>query len=158
MESETSSGDEAILLTITDRDGRHYPVEYFRYDTGPDFFVYDQQIRIGHAYCLTQQETLYLADLCISNAARIPGGQLHWLLGLRPRTRDYSGRGIGSALLQLVIQKARELGFHRISGEVMRSDPRYVPSLLDWYRHHGFDVITGEGKPNIIASLSMRLK
>jgi len=158
MDSDNHSDDDAILLTIADRDGHPYPVEYFLYETGPDFFVYDPPIRIGHAYCLTRQDTLYLADICISNATVIPGGWLPALLRLKAKTRNYCGRGLGSALLRLIVQKARELGFNRITGEVMRSDRRFVPGVLDWYRHHGFDVVAGEGRPNIVASLSMKLK
>jgi len=161
MELTELSDDEPVLFSITDNVGLPYRVKFFPDDYSPQFFVYDQQVKIGHAYCQVHGKTLYLADICISDAAYVPCSRfkfwLRWLFRVKPPTRDYCGHGLGSALLRLFIDKAREGGFHEITGEVKRSDPRVAPTLLDWYRRYGFTVTPGEGKPNVIASLRMKL-
>jgi|SRR5208283_574515 len=161
MSSKESLDDEPVLFAITDNAGLPFRVEFFPDDQGPDFFVYDQQVRIGHAYCLARGKTLYLADLCISDAAYVPSSRfkvwLRCLFRLKAPRENYFGRGLGSALLWLVINMARERGFQEITGEVKRSDSRVARTLLDWYRRHGFTVTLEEGRPNVIASLSMQL-
>jgi GNAT superfamily N-acetyltransferase len=161
MPSKEASDDDPVLFAITDIAGLSYRVELLSDEQRLDFVVYDQPVRIGHAYCRAQGKTLYLADLCISDAAYVPSSRFRvWLrcvFRLTPPRRNYCGHGLGSALLQLVIDVARMHGFRSITGEVLRSDPRVAPSLLNWYRRHGFDVRPEETKPNVIASLNMEL-
>lgn len=59
----------------------------------------------------------------------------------RLKKNDYRRRGLGTELLKLVIEIAREKNVACIQGIVTRQGIAENPKLLEWYEEHGFEVI-----------------
>jgi hypothetical protein len=62
-------------------------------------------------------------------------------------------------LLRQLIAYAREQGFQSIQGQVFRADVENTSYLLQWYRQHGFEILTETERdsPDLVASLQMSL-
>lgn len=80
-----------------------------------------------------------------------------WLRG-----KYYRRRGLGTELLRLVIEKAREEEVARIQGFVTNQGLAENPKLLEWYRRYGFEIIPidspGTEKTDKVAWIQMDLE
>jgi len=52
--------------------------------------------------------------------------------------KNYRHQGLGTKLLTLLIEHAREKNVQRIYGNVMKDDIGKTPGLIEWYERHGF--------------------
>lgn len=57
---------------------------------------------------------------------------------LKKNSRNYRHRGVGTKLLNLLIEHAKEKNMQRIYGSVMKHDIAKTPGLAEWYERHGF--------------------
>lgn len=57
---------------------------------------------------------------------------------LKKDSKDYRHRGLGTKLLNLLIEHAKERKVHRLYGSVMQDDIEKTPRLVEWYERHGF--------------------
>lgn len=62
-----------------------------------------------------------------------------WLWGKWQR-ESYERRGLGSALLEAVIELARSKGLQKIKGFIVAGDYWKNPNLPSWYESYGFTV------------------
>ena len=76
--------------------------------------------RVGHILCERHNERLQICDL--------------WVEPMKRR------QGIGTALLQRVLDSADATGVREICGDVTQDDIETCPGLLRWYERHGFVV------------------
>ncbi len=89
--------------------------------TGIKFIAKDGEAEMGHAYLylihndLHDEPAGYLEDMFVDEA--------------------YRGKKVGSALLEAVLKKAKELGCYKIVG-TSRDSKQHVH---DWYERAGFD-------------------
>jgi len=58
--------------------------------------------------------------------------------GTTGRAMNFRGRGLGTKLLKLFIDCARDRGLKRIYGSIMEKDISKTPHLIDWYKKYGF--------------------
>jgi GNAT superfamily N-acetyltransferase len=133
------------LFTVSDNHGHSYRLPLFEDATGWSTKVFDGDTFVGQVHCLKQGEALYLADLHVQDAATHPIQGLAWVrawLGFNThgRIESYRNRGLGSALLGFVINRARAGGFKRVTGRLAPIDLKASPSLPDWYRDRSFRV------------------
>jgi len=61
-------------------------------------------------------------------------------------------KGVGSALLELIIQYAREEDYECLTGFVSSSEID-VETLVHWYREHGFQVDDTGSRPTLYLGL-----
>ena len=133
------------LFTVSDNRGHSYQLPLFEDATGWSAKVFDGDTLVGQVHCLKRGEALYLADLHVQEAATHPIQGLAWVrawLGFdtRGRTESYRNRGLGSALLRFVINRARAGGFRGVTGRLAPIDLKESPTLPDWYQDRGFRV------------------
>ena len=95
---------------------------------------------LGYVYCWETDSRLNLQDILIYDHMRLPY-PFPLSLIIRARALDMRGLGLGSMLLREVIKRAKERGISEIWGSVRVDTCEPPPSLLDWYRRHGFEVL-----------------
>ena len=91
---------------------------------------------------------------------RFSVGLFFWIVSFPPeqfRITNYQQRGLGTAMVEFMINYAREKSAKRIVGQVKPRDFKDYPELPDWYRRRGFAVVMGEGKATPVASISFVL-
>jgi N-acetylglutamate synthase-like GNAT family acetyltransferase len=71
----------------------------------------------------------------------------------------YRNRGIGSQLIAVIKQLAREKQVQTVTGFITREDSEGTPHLLEWYKRHGFAVqpIDGQNATKAIALLRLTI-
>lgn len=159
---------------ILGKDGRRYNLIISERDSMFLIQLYDRQTLVGEARCIQESsETFCIGDIAIANAvvitpandpANLYTTKLHntklYSTSLRRnrrvyRTRpiNYRSRGLGSALLQCLIDHARAKGAQYLYGDVFRQDVENTPNLLQWYQKHGFDIrpLDSDEKPDVVA-------
>lgn len=127
----TSSQDDTgadELLAVSDKRKHPYQVHLFEHDTGWFMKVIDVDTFAAEVYCLVQGNDLCLADIRVKDSAMHPiagFARIKSLLGFsaRGRVENYRNRGLGSALLCLVIDLARTRGFERVKGRLAPDRP-----------------------------------
>jgi GNAT superfamily N-acetyltransferase len=142
-----SDEDSTQARFIRDNAGRRYRVELLGDSPHWQFRVYDGAVRVGLANCRHEGPVLILADIEIRDEVMHREGSVKGLLRMvlsrPPQCSNYRSRGIGSALLRLITEWARERGFTSIEGSLSSRDLDRNPGLADWYRHRGFIVASG---------------
>ena len=119
----------------------------------------------GECYTLTRSHDKNLIRWEISNANRQIGYANVWVVGSEfkihdirlieprvlkrtwvdrtlfraPRITNYRRRGLGTILLQKVIEFAKIHGFESITGDIVAQDATANPRLISWYEKHGFE-------------------
>lgn len=149
---------------IRGRDGGEYHVIESDCDS-EDFRRFNIKFgrcQVGYLnYSFEGDGVLNLDDLHIEDAATSPP----WFLldfifiggsfpPLRWRTKNFRGRGIGTAMIEFLVDYARANSIKRIEGEVKPHDFKDNPDLPDWYRRRGFTVTAGDGNAAWIAKIS----
>lgn len=86
-----------------------------------------------------------LADIFICEDVPVRVGLLHrlWLYCMRqqPTRHTYRNRGLGTAIIHFVTERARQHQVKYICGRVVHKDNAARPELLRWYESNGFTVI-----------------
>ena len=132
---------------IEDTANRRYRLSTSEHDAFWFIKVYDGKSRIGYANCEVDDFGLVLKDICISDQAMRPEGWIMRLLRVFTGQCDpinYRGRGLGSALLRVIIDRAKSHGLHHVTVQMFPLDLGANPRLPDWYRRHGFTVIMND--------------
>jgi GNAT superfamily N-acetyltransferase len=128
--------------TITDSSGTVYRLHHVEYSILSDWDIFDGEYRIGFAHCLKDGSILTLGDIKLEATFVKPAGQWErWarkLLGLQHYPKNYRKRGLGSALLKVIIHWAKENGFTQIKGSISNVDTPHNPKLVEWYNRLGF--------------------
>jgi len=123
--------------------------------------VFDGNVRVGYANCTLTNKILTLADLHVATDALRPrrgiSRLLHRFVNTPRELINYRGRGLGSAVLRFIIQRAVAHGFTEIEGKLSPHDLAANPNLPEWYRRHGFTIIPGEGQRWGRIQLKLRL-
>jgi GNAT superfamily N-acetyltransferase len=88
---------------------------------------------------LHEDRTLLLGNIMIDERPRRPIG-LSWLERWCPRPGG-QGVGLGSQLLDTLIEVARARQVRWIDAGVIDDDLEHSPFLLDWYRNRGFKLL-----------------
>lgn len=103
---------------------------------------------VGEAKCTMHLHEMVLEDILIyDEVVRTPQNFLDIFLKIafnRNKTTNYRQRGLGTSLLKFLINYACYKGVKRISGRVVERDVANNPNLFQWYRKHGFQVITAD--------------
>ena len=63
--------------------------------------------------------------------------------GQDPKPINYRGRGLGTAIVKMLIQFAMSRGLLQVKGSLSPHDLKDNPGLPDWYRRRGFEVLPG---------------
>jgi hypothetical protein len=132
-------------LKVCDRSGHPFQVQFFDDSTGWTLKVFAQNTMVGQVNFEKLGGDLFLADLHVFESAMPPItwlGRIKCLLGLKASGREinYRRRGLGSALLSFVVQRAHAGGFRRITGQIYPADLAENSNLPEWYRSRGFCV------------------
>lgn len=158
MDDDTEIHSES---TITDSSGTVYRLHHVEYSVLSDWDIFDGEWRVGFAHCLKNEATLTLGDIKLEAAFVKPTSQLErWarkLLGIPHPSENYRQRGLGSALLKVIIQWAKARGFTRIEGQISTVDTQPNPGLLDWYSRFGFTFSAYPSPGKLIGKISMAL-
>jgi len=96
-----------------------------------------RDMQVGHVFVAIEGTEAILQDIVLQE--RIPtsaGGFVRQLLG-RPHVETFRGLGLGTRMLQALIELLPGAGASRLTGEAVGPD---VPRLLRWYRSLGFSV------------------
>lgn len=128
-----------------------HEIEYShdRTDSGLNVSARWRGILVGYARGYRKGTGLYLADLQVEREWCRTRPWWQWplvKLGIASVRMQVQGLGIGSRMLQMTIDRARELNVEEIWGCVTFADASATPSLLDWYRRRGFDVLPVDDK------------
>jgi GNAT superfamily N-acetyltransferase len=137
------------VLRISDGRGHQYQLRLFDDGIGWIMKVFDRGALAGHVNCLKQGGDLFLADIYVEAKAMHPISGLGlfkcWLgFNAQGQVENYRRRGLGSALLDFVVQRAHDYGFQRVTGKLLPGDLAGNPALPRWYERRGFHV-TMEG-------------
>ncbi len=142
----TQGAELESQLWLTDKRGGKLRVVWLADDWLWRFRVFDRAKFVAEAKCLLQGSDLKLADLEVFKKARFPfRNWAHWFVRkvIGDWNSDYRNRGIGSALLCLIIELAKERQVTLLYGDLGPRDLQANPELRYWYRRRGFEVIEG---------------
>jgi len=136
---------------IRDNAGSAYTVRFLRSEDLWDIRVLHDGREIGEANCPIHGESLYLGNIEFFGAANPPAAVAGGAAA-QPAAPTYRGRGLGKALLLLIIDQARRSGtFRQITGILHPQNLQDTPHLPEWYRRHGFEVrMTPDGRGGTI--------
>ena len=102
--------------------------------------------RIGYVWCTLEENRLHISDFVVEQALCVPWSP-RWLNDLRcflriacPR-RNFRGLGIGSRLMDVMIDQARRTGIFEAWGSVTMDDIKATKHLLSLYESRGFEVL-----------------
>jgi GNAT superfamily N-acetyltransferase len=149
---------------IFDRFKQRYDIE-IQEDSGQAYYIKikDREEYVGQMLCSFHDEAvMILEDLFIRNDLDTPDswgadrklrplspafedGQISsGIFGARMRSKEtemnYRNRGLGSALLKLMIDLAKHRGMKTVFGSIVRKDILRNPHLIRWYLNRGFDL------------------
>lgn len=142
----TESVEHESQLWITDKKGGKLRVVWRNDDRTWIFQVFDSAKFVARANCLVEGSRLKLGDLEVFERAQSP--VRNWVHSFIRKifgesNLNYRNRGIGSALLGLIIQLAKEHRMAVLFGNVGTEDLKANPDLPDWYRRRGFTIFEG---------------
>ena len=131
--------------SIQDQLGKSYRVQAFENPDNWCLMVYDGDVPVGHVNCVVKRDVLNLDDLHVSTDATQPAHGLPLLLRNlfhhRGKRISYRSRGLGTAMLRLLIARASERGFKIIEAHLSPHDLAEYPDLPEWYRRQGFALV-----------------
>lgn len=132
--------------SIQDYLGNRYRAEVFERPGALCVVVYDGDVPVGHANCVIKRDVLDLEDLHVADDAIQPAHGLPLvfrnLFNRRAKGVNYRSRGLGTAMLRLLITRASSHGFRVIEGSLSPHDLAKDPGLPDWYRRRGFTLLS----------------
>ncbi len=101
-----------------------------------------RNVRVGEAYLTFLSPTdVVIGDLHISN--EVPASNLndkihmfsHW-----GEPTNYQRRNLGTKILKYIIKLAKSKNVKMLHGSLVKKDIRNNPSLVNWYKKHGFEI------------------
>ena len=126
---------------ITDNKGQKYRVlPYDNADGSFDLQIkYKSQVAGEVVSSMRQEGDIVLEDIRIRDDndpdnSRSPT----FLSGLSGTAMNFRGTGLGTKLLKLFMDCARNRGLKRVYCSIMERDISRRPYLLDWYKKYGF--------------------
>ncbi len=160
--SRSSQGNFSRILK--DRLGSSYQLFVSIQGDRHSLKLYDGSVWIGEARCSWQDDgRMVLDDIAIANEVSPELNLLEhlqqWLWGAEFEPMSYRQRGLGTLLLDNVIEHARKLGASSLRGEVFQADVENHPGLLNWYERHGF--IQSMPQPeqiDVLANITLELR
>ena len=100
-------------------------------------------VRIGYLWSnVSQDARIKIADLRVENDRPVPfrfANNIWVNIGFRLHRRSFRRMGIGTELVNILLNNAEKAGFKEVWGEVTKSDIKEFPAILNWYRHFGFE-------------------
>lgn len=140
---------------LKDRYDNHYTLDAIQSN---DYF--DADIRWKHTlvgqikWIIHPSNTLEIADLIIFDPPIVLHRRYLSVFPFRRSRKRFRQIGLGTAMLEFVINQAEELGMNSIYGEITRDDAAKTPYLIDWYQQHGFTIGDQPKRlPNAIATI-----
>lgn len=145
---------------IQDNQGKSYRVQFFENPGVWCFIVYDGDVPIGHANCVLKRDILIVEDLHVSADATTPAHGLPLLFRnlfhYASKGISYRSRGLGTAMLHLVISRASQLGFNLVEANLSPHDLAEDPTLPEWYCRRGFALVPAGGYGKAKVQLQVR--
>jgi hypothetical protein len=142
----TEDVEREYQLWITDKRGGRLRVVWLADDRLWIFRVFDRAKFAARANCLVERSRLKLGDLEAFERVQSPirnwGHSFIRKIFGEPNL-NYRNRGIGSALLGLIIQLAKEHRMAVFVGNFGPEDLKANPDLPNWYRRRGFTILEG---------------
>lgn len=134
---------------LYDNLNRRYSLD-FTDSNSPTFssMVYFERICVGRINWIRHLEnnTIELVDIIIFDPpVIIPPWWVRWMPFLPWKPSHFRQCGLGSAMLQYVIQQAEILNVEAITGFLTSDDIQETPYLESFYEKHGF-IVDGENK------------
>jgi GNAT superfamily N-acetyltransferase len=147
--SDSTDADVPEILFLTDINGRAYKLLFYEYDTAWKLWLYDRKIHVAKVDCVVLNGFLFIGNLQVFDEAKVwQSAFSRWLAakcGLEAKTRNYQHLNLGTQLLNLVIQRAKERKLIGITGNLFPRDLQVNPDLPRWYRSKGFQVTLEKG-------------
>ena len=131
-----------MITTVTDKQGDKYHLSITHISRGVSFTIDGDEGRIGYANIIAAGRSRWqLKDIQVQDAIPTRLNPLlktirNWL-HLKPETRSYRSRGLGTILLQSVIGEARKYHIRQIHGSTTAEDRQQTPYLMAWYAKNG---------------------
>lgn len=129
-----------IKCKIYDKFGAEYSIEGHLSASGFHSSVYSEIHSVGRInWTVSDDKIMTIADLIIFEFF---GKKPLWsyILPFLYKYPSYKGRGLGSAMLKVIIEFARVLNVSEIRGWIAGDDLEAIPYLPELYRKHGFIV------------------
>ena len=135
--------DEKLIGVIHDRYGVEYEIWEYVNRHFWDFILRRGKAQFGYAYCSLSDGLLEIIDICIENEF-VKEPWFRWPFffpPLRWRTENCRNRGLGTALIERVIDEARKKGVRHIKGRLKDLPKEKNKDLRQWYRNCGFSIL-----------------
>jgi hypothetical protein len=154
------------MCIVHDRQGEEYQIKLDDNGIAPIFSLKlnrpnVQSHRIGYANCWMAGDTMLLHDIHIDESVILVFRSIGWFSFLRPVKREerhFRNLGLGTVLLNAVVDFAKSKGVKRIEGKIVKLDYDKNPDLPNWYRRRGFDVVTGSDRSAWEAKISLEIQ
>lgn len=152
-----------VVHTIYDNANRKYILQVYIDRELLVGNLMDQDDKIGEIKCVFQPNgDMLLGDLIIYNQVIPCSKNLAtslWRIFFKPKPINYRQRGLGTQLLQFVINEAQKHGVRKIYGSLVQEDINSNPNLANWYKKHGFQIEDpfDESLPDAVAGISLFL-
>ena len=135
---------QAIEQWLFDKAGQRYRLEFLEEGSLWVFKVFDGPLLAATSHCLIWPQDLLLQDLLVLDDKPFlplqPTGLTRVFTRWRKKRPSYRRRGLGSALLKHIIQRATEKGIQRITGHLLPHDLLSNPTIGKWFQRFGFVV------------------
>lgn len=131
-----------ITHTIYDKSGVAYTIEgHLSPSVLLSFVIFEGRCVGCINWTISDTGVMTIADLTIREPLDIKPLWARVLPFLyRKQPVSYKGRGLGSAMLNFIIESARAMGVSEINGWITGDDREATPYLPEFYRKHGFMV------------------
>jgi GNAT superfamily N-acetyltransferase len=138
--------EHSSTFPIHDKHGHMYRLVVVEDEQWSHACLWDNRYSVGRLNIVFRSlEEWEITDIILFDEIPERVSMLHhlWLVlrGRKFQRFNYRGRGLGTALLQFVEDRARHQSVKRISGKVVQKDYAAWPELLNFYAKNGFVVI-----------------
>lgn len=149
--------DEKLIGIVQDRNGIEYEVWEYVNRHHWDFILRRGKARFGYAYCSLADGLLEIIDICIENKLlKTPWFRFPFYFPpVKWRTINCRNRGLGTALIERVIDEARKKGLQHIKGNLKDLPREKNKNLRQWYRNRGFSILSGKNGSGEIIQMDL---
>lgn len=128
-------------ITITDRLGYILTVQCYFGAVAFNICVLNNGQRIAYLRGACDDRRLLLGDLLVDEGNSPEFSRRRSLFSWhRYRSKNWRGRGIGPALIEIALEEARSRGLQTAEGNVATRDSDAFPGLRDFYEKLGFKI------------------
>lgn len=151
---------------IVDKNKRQYEVVCHFHKPLLFYDVYDGDVMVGTLECsFNDSATLRLYEITIYDDTRRPRKKRRnlWRLvkymcsGRWGKKQNHRNQGLGTALLQLMIEQAKSCGFEKVVGTVFPQGAQN-DKLMPWFKKMGFNVMPPDRSKNPMSIAEIELK